>query len=135
MPKNCQHNSQLQVQVLALLDRRQGQGHKNVASSPRPGLDDYVTVHDTAVHNFTPKMKRSKANAVADTIHEFRIIMLIIRGLRLTETAAATVANRLPPKYMYVSRILCFTMSGHILDEQPSSIQPFSNEQPTISKN
>ena len=53
------------------------------------------------------------------TIHELRIIRLIIRGLRLTETAAATVAKRLPPKYMYVSRIRCFTMSGHILHQHP----------------
>ncbi len=41
----------------------------------------------------------------------------IIRGLRITATAEAAVKAKLPPKYMYVLLILCFTKSGHVLKE------------------
>jgi len=71
--------------------------------------------------NYKEEIK--KVNTGGITSHELRIIMLIRRGLRLTDTAAVTVANRLPPKYMYVSRILCFTVSGHILNKHPVFIR------------
>jgi len=73
---------------------------------------------------------KMKAHIGVVTINELRIIIFIIRGLRLTDTAAVTVANRLPPKYMYVSRMRCFTISGHILEKHNKNMLPMTNQSP-----
>ena len=88
----------------------------------------YSCTHMTVgVKGFKLFSYEKRANRRAVTINELRIIRFIMRGLRLTVTAAATVANRLPPKYMYVSRTRCFTMSGHILNKHAAFTQPVFN--------
>ena len=84
----------------------------------------YCSLHKTCrIWNREQNLESTRLIHSVDNIHVLTSHPVLVTspisiGLRDIATAEAAVNTRLPPKYMYVSRILCRTTSGQTLKDK-----------------